>query len=67
MHRLSQRELEVGNPGSLSSLRLSENQQRQNRLVQLATEETTRPYPHKNALAARTKVPTLHQQQTTTL
>jgi hypothetical protein len=30
-------------------------------------EKTTRPYPHKNALAARTKVPTLHHQQTTTL
>jgi hypothetical protein len=30
-------------------------------------EETTRPYCHKNALAARTKVPTLQHQQTTTL
>jgi hypothetical protein len=27
-------------------------------------EETTRPYPNQNALAARTKVPTLHHQQT---
>jgi hypothetical protein len=33
-----------------------------------ATEDfTTRPYPHKNALAARTKVQTLHHQKTTAL